>query len=126
MSCLLISAPHALGVGDPFDQGGALAAEGGAALVVVAGGGDLGLEAALLEQEEVELHRLGRGGLPVGDGSPGNPSFDPRQPEARARVIKGGSYLCASNYCARYRPAARHAQEETLAASHLGFRTVSR
>lgn len=62
----------------------------------------------------------------VGDGSPGNPSFDPRQPDARARVIKGGSYLCASNYCARYRPAARHAQEETLAASHLGFRTVSR
>lgn len=61
----------------------------------------------------------------TGDGSPGNPSFDPAQPGVRARVIKGGSYLCASNYCARYRPAARHAQDETLAASHLGFRTVS-
>ena len=43
--------PHALRVGDPLDQGGSLATEGGAALVVVAlaGGGDLGLEAALLE-----------------------------------------------------------------------------
>jgi len=40
------------------------------------------------------------------------------------RVIKGGSYLCASNYCARYRPAARHAQEVDLSAAHLGFRTV--
>lgn len=66
------------------------------------------------------------GVLVTGDGTPGNPSFDPRQPGARARVIKGGSFLCAANYCARYRPAARHAQEQTLAASHLGFRTVSR
>lgn len=67
----------------------------------------------------------GHGAFATGDGTPGNPSFDPRQPGARARVIKGGSFLCASNYCARYRPAARHAQEETLAASHLGFRTVA-
>ena len=41
-----------------------------------------------------------------------------------SRVIKGGSYLCASNYCARYRPAARQPQEENLSAAHLGFRTV--
>ncbi len=40
------------------------------------------------------------------------------------RVIKGGSYLCSSNYCARYRPAARQPQEDDLAAAHLGFRTV--
>jgi sulfatase modifying factor 1 len=40
------------------------------------------------------------------------------------RVIKGGSYLCSSNYCARYRPAARQPQEVDLAAAHLGFRTV--
>jgi formylglycine-generating enzyme required for sulfatase activity len=64
------------------------------------------------------------GAVVVGDGSPGDPSFDPRQPSVSARVIKGGSFLCASNYCARFRPAARHAQEETLAASHLGFRTT--
>jgi formylglycine-generating enzyme required for sulfatase activity len=67
----------------------------------------------------------GHGAFATGDGTPGNPSFDPRQPGVRARVIKGGSYLCASNYCARYRPAARHAQDVTLAASHLGFRTVA-
>ncbi|MDO8288704.1 MAG: formylglycine-generating enzyme family protein [Parvibaculum sp.] len=39
-------------------------------------------------------------------------------------VIKGGSYLCAPNYCARYRAGARQGQELDLAASHLGFRTV--
>jgi formylglycine-generating enzyme required for sulfatase activity len=60
----------------------------------------------------------------MGEGAPGNPSFDSGQPDARVRVIKGGSFLCAPNYCARYRPAARHAQDELSAASHLGFRTV--
>jgi formylglycine-generating enzyme required for sulfatase activity len=39
-------------------------------------------------------------------------------------VIKGGSYLCAPNYCMRYRPGARQAQEDDLATSHLGFRTI--
>ena len=34
--------------------------------------------------------------------------------QSASRVIKGGSHLCASNYCARYRPAARHAQEVML------------
>jgi formylglycine-generating enzyme required for sulfatase activity len=46
----------------------------------------------------------------------------PGQPTRR--VIKGGSHLCASNYCARYRPAARQPQEVDLSAAHLGFRTV--
>ena len=38
-------------------------------------------------------------------------SHDPRTPEVRIprRVMKGGSYLCAPNYCQRYRPAARMA-----------------
>jgi sulfatase modifying factor 1 len=40
------------------------------------------------------------------------------------RVIKGGSHLCAANYCSRYRPAARQPQEVNLSAAHLGFRTV--
>jgi sulfatase modifying factor 1 len=44
----------------------------------------------------------------------------------KSRVIKGGSYLCAANYCLRYRPGARQPQEETLATSHLGFRTILR
>jgi formylglycine-generating enzyme len=45
-------------------------------------------------------------------------------PAAPSVVIKGGSYLCAPNFCARYRPAARQPQELGLGASHLGFRTV--
>ena len=51
-------------------------------------------------------------------------SLDPRQPGVPVRVIKGGSHLCAPNYCQRYRPAARQAQDPELGTSHLGFRTV--
>ncbi len=39
-------------------------------------------------------------------------------------VVKGGSYLCASNFCVRYRPAARQGQESGLPTNHIGFRTV--
>ncbi len=42
----------------------------------------------------------------------------------KARVIKGGSFLCAANYCMRYRPGARQPQEEDLGTSHVGFRTM--
>jgi len=41
-------------------------------------------------------------------------------------VIKGGSWLCSANFCARYRPAARQPEEADLGASHIGFRTVLR
>jgi formylglycine-generating enzyme required for sulfatase activity len=40
------------------------------------------------------------------------------------RTIKGGSFLCAPNYCRRYRPAARQSQETGFSSAHLGFRTV--
>ena len=40
------------------------------------------------------------------------------------QVIKGGSILCAPNYCVRYRPGARQPQDTDLATSHLGFRTI--
>lgn len=40
------------------------------------------------------------------------------------KIIKGGSYLCAANYCARYRPAARQFQERGLGTDHIGFRLV--
>jgi formylglycine-generating enzyme required for sulfatase activity len=55
-------------------------------------------------------------------------SYDPRQPAIRIarRVVKGGSHLCAPNYCRRYRPAARHTQPEDTSMSHLGFRCVVR
>jgi formylglycine-generating enzyme required for sulfatase activity len=39
-------------------------------------------------------------------------------------VLKGGSFLCAPSFCARYRVAARHAQEADQPAMHVGFRTV--
>ena len=55
-------------------------------------------------------------------------SYDPCQPQIRIprKVIKGGSHLCAPNYCRRYRPAARHAQPVDTSTSHVGFRCVVR
>jgi len=55
-------------------------------------------------------------------------SYDPRQPAIRIprKVLKGGSHLCAPNYCRRYRPAARHAQPIDTSTSHIGFRCVIR
>ncbi|MFN7165196.1 MAG: SUMF1/EgtB/PvdO family nonheme iron enzyme [Hyphomonas sp.] len=41
-----------------------------------------------------------------------------------ANTIKGGSYLCADNFCRRYRPAARQPQETDFSSSHIGFRIV--
>jgi formylglycine-generating enzyme len=41
------------------------------------------------------------------------------------RVIKGGSHLCAPNYCLRYRPAARQPQTIDTSTSHVGFRCVA-
>jgi len=51
--------------------------------------------------------------------------FDPNQQGVPVHVIKGGSYLCAENYCLRYRPEARQPQDLFLASSHIGFRTVA-
>ncbi|PKP83618.1 MAG: hypothetical protein CVT79_00670 [Alphaproteobacteria bacterium HGW-Alphaproteobacteria-18] len=39
-------------------------------------------------------------------------------------TIKGGSFLCADNFCRRYRPAARHPQEMDFSSNHIGFRIV--
>lgn len=47
--------------------------------------------------------------------------FDPQLAEA---TIKGGSYLCGSNFCQRYRPAARQALEPDFSTAHVGFRIV--
>ncbi len=49
-----------------------------------------------------------------------------QQHHSQTFVIKGGSYLCADHYCARYRNSSRHPQELDLATSHVGFRTVLR
>jgi formylglycine-generating enzyme len=45
---------------------------------------------------------------------------------AAARVVKGGSHLCAPNYCLRYRPAARQSQTPDTSTTHIGFRCVVR
>jgi formylglycine-generating enzyme required for sulfatase activity len=42
------------------------------------------------------------------------------------RVLKGGSHLCAPNYCRRYRPAARFPEPVDTSTSHVGFRCVVR
>ncbi len=39
-------------------------------------------------------------------------------------ALRGGSFLCAAEYCLRYRPAARIAVYETVSTSHIGFRCV--
>jgi formylglycine-generating enzyme required for sulfatase activity len=49
----------------------------------------------------------------------------PAEPIPR-RVIKGGSHLCAPNYCLRYRPAARQGEAVDTSTSHIGFRCVVR
>ena len=55
-------------------------------------------------------------------------SCDECDPSVRIprKVVKGGSHLCAPNYCRRYRPAARHAQPIDTSMSHVGFRCVIR
>jgi len=55
-------------------------------------------------------------------------SFNVGQPGEKfpRHVIKGGSHLCAPNYCLRYRPAARQAQTVETSMAHLGFRCVVR
>jgi formylglycine-generating enzyme len=55
-------------------------------------------------------------------------SYDPQTPEVRIprKVIKGGSFLCAPNYCRRYRPAARMAQPVDTSTCHVGLRLIIR
>lgn len=61
-------------------------------------------------------------------GGPMEQSYAPSQAGARIaqKVLKGGSHLCAPNYCRRYRPAARHAEPVDTSTSHVGFRCVRR
>lgn len=55
-------------------------------------------------------------------------SYDPAEPQIRIprKVLKGGSHLCAPNYCRRYRPAARYPQSIDTSTSHIGFRCILR
>ena len=71
-----------------------------------------------------------RPGLETEGADPAGPpqarALDPAEPAAPKHVIKGGSYLCADDYCFRYRPGARQPGPPDTGASHLGFRTVIR
>lgn len=56
---------------------------------------------------------------------PAERAMVPSRPEqAPVRVIKGGSWLCAPDFCLRYRPSSRQPQEVRLSTLHLGFRAV--
>jgi formylglycine-generating enzyme required for sulfatase activity len=59
---------------------------------------------------------------------PRNPRVEtaPTKETMQRRVIKGGSHLCAPNYCLRYRPAARQGETTDTSTCHLGFRCVLR
>ncbi|MGN6432112.1 MAG: formylglycine-generating enzyme family protein [Gaiellaceae bacterium] len=64
-------------------------------------------------------------------GSNGSPCCAPHVSPAPAerfprKVIKGGSHLCAPNYCLRYRPAARQGESVDTSTCHIGFRCVVR
>lgn len=63
---------------------------------------------------------------PAGRDNPRGPSendaYDPLNPGFTSRVMKGGSYLCAPNYCRRYRPESRQGRDPGMGASNVGFR----
>lgn len=51
-------------------------------------------------------------------------SYDPQEPFADKRVVRGGSFLCNDSYCAGYRPSARMKTSPDTSLSHTGFRVV--
>lgn len=59
-------------------------------------------------------------------GGPIERSYDSAQPQVRIprKVLKGGSYLCAPNYCLRYRPPARSPEMIETSTCHIGFRCI--
>jgi formylglycine-generating enzyme required for sulfatase activity len=60
------------------------------------------------------------------DGGIEAKSLDPSQPQILIprKVVKGGSFLCAPNYCQRYRPSARQPQMIDSSTNHIGFRCI--
>jgi formylglycine-generating enzyme required for sulfatase activity len=52
------------------------------------------------------------------------PQVDEADPTVN-QALKGGSHLCAPEYCHRYRPAARSPQSQDSATTHIGFRCAT-
>ena len=75
-----------------------------------------------------ELAKRGCCSPPNPRGGHEHESYDPCTPTLKVgrKVLKGGSHLCAPNYCQRYRPAARYPQPIDTSTSHVGFRCVIR
>lgn len=68
--------------------------------------------------EYATRHRPGAG--EAAGGCCCSPSREPDPTVMQA--LKGGSHLCAPEYCHRYRPAARSPQSQDSATTHIGFR----
>jgi formylglycine-generating enzyme required for sulfatase activity len=66
---------------------------------------------------------LARNGTARSPAGPKN-SFDPGDPYAPKRVVKGGSFLCNISYCESYRPSARRGTPPDTGSEHVGFRCV--
>jgi sulfatase modifying factor 1 len=66
--------------------------------------------------------------IPRNPRGPAEGTPDPARPHIRIprKVLKGGSFLCAPNFCRRYRPAARHPEPVDTSTCHVGFRCVRR
>lgn len=68
-----------------------------------------------------ELASKGLAINPKGAASP----YDPQEPFAQKRVTRGGSFLCADDYCVNYRPSARQGSAFDSGMTHIGFRCVT-
>lgn len=67
--------------------------------------------------------QLARNAVSINPPGPEKP-YDPNEPYAIKRVSKGGSFLCADDYCVNYRPSARQGTAFDSGMSNLGFRCV--
>ncbi|MEJ1240091.1 formylglycine-generating enzyme family protein [Chryseolinea sp. T2] len=67
---------------------------------------------------------LSKSGLAVNPQGPGKTN-DPQEPFSIKHVTRGGSFLCASDYCVNFRPSARQGSAYDSGMSHIGFRCVA-
>jgi sulfatase modifying factor 1 len=73
-----------------------------------------------------DAHQEAKDADPVCTMNPTGPlsSYDPFDPYAAKRVVKGGSFLCNIDYCESYRPSARRGETPDTGMSHISFRCV--
>jgi formylglycine-generating enzyme required for sulfatase activity len=61
---------------------------------------------------------------PLGGSRDGSVDPDDLGADIPRKVLKGGSFACADNYCRRYRPAARMAHPVDTGTNHISFRCI--